>query len=370
MAFSEIGKKDNQEDSVYPSVSHMSETDRLFVLCDGMGGHENGEVASQTVCDAFEVYMSMNPVIAETDIKTHFLSALDYAYDRLDENDSGGARKMGTTMTCVCIHPSGILVAHIGDSRIYQFRPSSYDKAKGCLGILYQSEDHSLVNDLLKIGEITPEEAETFPRRNVITRAMQPGQERRAKADVFVLDDVQTGDYIFMCSDGILEQLSNACLAEILADTELSDEEKLARIKTICDGDTRDNNTCVLIPIGEVEADDLNDFSYAEQDMIEAVSDDVTEDVEQAGVTVADKPFSHDSHSRIIWAVLITITLISLVYYVTVRFRKTDKDNETVTYPKDAVKSGRCPSVIDSLISGRAYSLERQQCDDDKFLIL
>ena len=198
LAFSEIGRKDNQEDSTYPLTGNMSESDRLFVLCDGMGGHENGEVASRIVCDAIGYYFENHMQQEGMTVKDYFLSALNYAYDRLDEEDTGGERKMGTTMTSVYLHSSGVLVAHIGDSRIYQIRPSLYDSKSGRLGIVYQSEDHSLINDLLKIGEITPEEAENFPRKNVITRAMQPNQERRAKADVFSFDDVKPGDYFFL----------------------------------------------------------------------------------------------------------------------------------------------------------------------------
>ena len=140
LAFSEIGLKDNQEDSIYPLPGNMSESDRLFVLCDGMGGHENGEVASRTVCDAIGYYFENHMQLRKgMTVKDYFLSALDYAYNRLDEEDTGGERKMGTTMTCVYLHSSGVLVAHIGDSRIYQIRPSLYDCKSGCLGIVYQS---------------------------------------------------------------------------------------------------------------------------------------------------------------------------------------------------------------------------------------
>lgn len=256
LAFSEIGRKENQEDSTYPLPGNMSESDRLFVLCDGMGGHENGEVASRTVCDAIGYYFENYIQQEDMTVKDYFLSALNYAYDCLDEADTGGERKMGTTMTCVFLHSSGALVAHIGDSRIYQIRPSLYDSKSGRIGIVYQSEDHSLVNDLLKIDEITPEEAENFPRKNIITRAMQPHQERRAKADVFFFDDVKPGDYFFMCSDGILEQITNARLAEIISDPSLEDTEKISRIKAVCDGGTKDNYTAIMIPVKDVQRED------------------------------------------------------------------------------------------------------------------
>ena len=245
LGFSEIGRKDNQEDCVYPSFSKVNKNNRFFILCDGMGGHDNGEVASSTVCEALGHYFETH--IPEDGVMTVdiFNSALGYAYDCLDKKESAEQKKkMGTTMTCLYLHKNGYLVAHIGDSRIYHVRPKR--------GILYQSSDHSLVNDLLRVGELTEEEAVNYPHKNIITRAMQPNLERRHKADVFSFDDVVDGDYFFLCSDGVLEQLTNDALCEILSDDSLSDSQKLAAIKNISYGNTKDNFTCYLIPVDKV----------------------------------------------------------------------------------------------------------------------
>lgn len=249
-SFSEIGRKENQEDSIYPIT--LGTEQQVFVLCDGMGGHENGEVASQTVSMCLGQYME-KILRGKKDITAQdFNEALSFAYDTLDTKDTGGAKKMGTTMTCLCLHEGGYLVAHIGDSRIYHIRPSLANIDKGRYGIIYQSSDHSLVNDLLKAGELTEEEARNFPHKNVITRAMQPNLERRHRADVYSFDDIQSGDYFFLCCDGILEQLTNETLCSILSDKSLDDYGKLTAIKNICDGKTKDNYTCILIPIDSV----------------------------------------------------------------------------------------------------------------------
>ena len=181
----------------------------------------------------------------------------------MDKVDTGAVKKMGTTMTCLVLHKGGALVAHIGDSRIYHIRPSLASK-EGRTGIIYQSADHSLVNDLLRAGEITEEEAVNFPQKNVITRAMQPHLERRYKADVYEISDVESGDYFFLCCDGVLEQLTNDRLGEILADETLDDEGKIAAIKAVCDGNTRDNYTCWLVPIDEVEREEEENTSEEE----------------------------------------------------------------------------------------------------------
>lgn len=353
MAFSEIGRKENQEDCTYPLVGNMSESDRLFVLCDGMGGHENGEVASRAVCDAigcyFEDHMEQQE---EMSVKDFFLSALNYAYDRLDEKDAGGEMKMGTTMTCVYLHSSGVLVAHIGDSRIYQLRPSLYDRKTGRLGIVYQSEDHSLVNDLLKIGEITPEEAENFPRKNVITRAMQPNQERRIKADVFSFDDVKPGDCFFMCSDGILEQMTNTRLVEILSDSDITDSEKMSRIKAVCDGRTKDNYTCILIPIKDVQFEDRQE-NDVDSDTIEAVIE-VAQSIERAeDRSISNKKKYWGFTSKYIWIILLVITLISLSYIGYVKFNQGNTKLVAPIERTDSMIRDRQIGIIDSLMTGR-----------------
>lgn len=259
LTFSEIGRKDNQEDNVYPSGKDLTKDNRFFVLCDGMGGHDNGELASDTVCHALGNYFETNVPNDGIITADYFKEALAYAYDELDKQDNGAVKKMGTTMTCLYLHKKGYLVAHIGDSRIYHVRPSNTDLANGRLGIIYQSSDHSLVNDLLKAGELTEEEAINFPQKNIITRAMQPNLERRYKADVFSFSDIQSGDYFFLCSDGVLEQLTNERLCEILSDNSTTDEEKLEAIRQVCYDKTKDNFTCYLIPIDKVVSEDESD---------------------------------------------------------------------------------------------------------------
>ena len=259
LGFSEIGRKDNQEDCLYPALKDVSAKNRFFVLCDGMGGHENGEVASATVCEAFGKYFETHQPEDGVMTPDLFKQALDYAYNELDKKDSGGLKKMGTTMTCLYLHKKGYLVAHIGDSRIYHVRQNT--------GIVYQSSDHSLVNDLLRAGELTEEEAVNFPQKNVITRAMQPNLERRHKADVFSFTDIKAGDYFFLCCDGVLEQLTNDKLCEILSDGKLSDAQKLDAIKQVCDGKTKDNYTCYLIPIDQVDME-KDDEAHSQEDVI------------------------------------------------------------------------------------------------------
>lgn len=243
----ELGQRANQEDSLFPKYSPSAISSACYVLCDGMGGHSAGEVASGTVCDKIGKYvinhLKENCCFGEADFK----EALDAAYDALDVLDDGAERKMGTTLTSIVFHSDGCFAAHIGDSRIYQIRPSERK-------VLFVTRDHSLVNDLVALGELTPEEAKTSKQKNVITRAVQPNQERRAYADSVNLTDILPGDYFFLCSDGMLEQMSDTELINILS-MKRSDSEKI-KILRGATKDNKDNHSAILVHIKSVNQND------------------------------------------------------------------------------------------------------------------
>lgn len=317
LCFSEIGRKDNQEDYLYPTDADTGS--RVFILCDGMGGHDNGEVASRTAATALGTFLDGHTEID----KPTFESGLARAYDALDSIDTNSAKKPGTTMTCLCLNDDSYLVGHIGDSRIYHIRPGLYNSADKRGGILYQSSDHSLVNDLLKAGELTEDEARDFPQKNVITRAMQPHLAQRYKADIYVFDDIRSGDYFFICCDGILEQLSNEKLCEILAAPKLDDSGKLAAIKAVCDGRTRDNYSCWLIPIDKVAiraASGISDVIRAEAQMSEPVAAAAAPEA-----TPAPKPTASAQKSSIVRWLVTIVTLLVLIagaYYAYITLLK------------------------------------------------
>ena len=237
LSLQEIGQRSNQEDSIYPKSGVQIPDNDLFILCDGMGGHECGEVASQTVCEAMSAHILSQP-------DTDFESMLDAAYDALDAVDNGTGRKMGTTMTLLKIEDDCCIVAHIGDSRVYQIRPSEKR-------IIYVTRDHSLVNDLIACGEMTEEEAKHSRQKNIITRAMQPHQSKRTKADVAILKDIKEGDYFYMCSDGMLEISEDEDIVNVIS-MDVSDEEKIEILRGVT-VDNSDNHTAHLVRITHVD---------------------------------------------------------------------------------------------------------------------
>lgn len=254
----EQGQRSNQEDCIFPAKGRESNTDRLFILCDGMGGHESGEVASATVCEAMSRSVFATCPDAEGAFSDENLQmAITQAFDALDALETPASlqqKKMGTTMTCLKFHDKGCTIAHIGDSRVYHIRPG---KSKEETRILFVTEDHSLVNDLIKVGELSPEEARHSRQKNVITRAMQPNMERRPKADIYHTTDIQAGDYFYLCSDGMLEQeeYDNRYILHNFSDA-TGDEEEKVRILTMATSQNSDNHSAIIVHITDVMKDE------------------------------------------------------------------------------------------------------------------
>lgn len=236
LSIHEIGQRPNQEDSI------IQWDNRLFVLCDGMGGHEKGEVASQTVCQSLASWFEQNVNPDDPFTDDQLCEALEYAYQQLDQYADGNPKQMGTTLTLSYIHAQGVTAAHIGDSRIYHIRPE--------VGVLYQSRDHSLVFDLFQAGEITYEEMATFPQKNMVTRAMTPGEDKRMRPDIIHITDILPDDYFYMCSDGMLEQMDNDQLMDLLS-SQLTNEEKRKKLIELTKGN-QDNHSAWIIHIKDV----------------------------------------------------------------------------------------------------------------------
>ncbi|MCQ2077674.1 MAG: protein phosphatase 2C domain-containing protein [Bacteroidaceae bacterium] len=243
--YSALGKKPNQEDSLYPLIGRATVDTRIFLVCDGMGGHEHGEVASACVAETIGKVTAEKPLCSAEDMRCEFEQALLQAYCNLDKLDcSESEKKMGTTLTFLAICSDGVFIAHIGDSRVYQLRQGK--------GVIFQTRDHSLVNDLIASGELTEKEARTFPQRNVITRAIQPHQEYPAKATYNVITDIRKGDVFFLCCDGVVEQLENDDLSNYLLNR-TSLKRRLTNLSNECESrGTKDNNTAYLIEIDSV----------------------------------------------------------------------------------------------------------------------
>ena len=230
-----IGKRAKNQDSIYPSCGSATTENRVFLVCDGVGGAASGEVASRVAADTVGQFFENK--IATIDAIEDAVDASQAAIDAHLETDPL-SKGMGTTLTFVQFHAQGATVAHIGDSRVYHIRNGH---------ILFCTDDHSLINEMRKKGMDNLENVQS----NVITRAIQGQSVRAVKADVQFISDIEAGDYFLLCSDGVWGVFSDTELAHIMGDS-YSDEEKLAEIEDQCAIHAHDNYSAYLIQIASV----------------------------------------------------------------------------------------------------------------------
>jgi protein phosphatase len=242
-AVTEKGKRNNNEDFIYPLSESAHSGQRFFMVCDGVGGAEKGEIASALVCESFHSFF--NTFFEEDDPSEEFITrAVRYAESCFDEYIvlHPEANKMATTLTFLYIGTSGITIAHIGDSRIYQLREGK---------IIRATEDHSLVNSWVQLGKITKKEALRHPQKNVITRAIM-GSEQPTYADVELITDIQPGDYFFMCTDGVSDCFTDEQLETVFSYGVCAESIKNTIVQG-CADEARDNFSFYILPVQSVQ---------------------------------------------------------------------------------------------------------------------
>lgn len=254
-----IGKRDNQEDFMMPNPDKALSNEKCFIICDGMGGHENGEVASRVVAEICYDYIEKELKIhtdADKNAEGEKLidEAVDLSFQELDKMvENGDSENMGTTLALLLFTSEGYLAAHMGDSRIYHYRPSLYSQENQKAGLIYKSWDHSLVNRMVKAGMITEEMARVHPQKNVITSSIMPGQRGKEFCEIQKGKDVKEEDIFFICSDGVTDTITDNELFSIFANLDMNSKEKAEEIEKICKENSDDNFTFWLLHIIETK---------------------------------------------------------------------------------------------------------------------
>jgi len=238
----EMGKRKNNEDYIYPSKKNqgMAKSSGLFLVCDGVGGSAKGEEASKIVCEVFSKVLVGKKTVKAEDV-AEALKAAEDAIDEYTRNDPE-SKGMATTLTLLSLHKKGVTIAHLGDSRVYQIRGNE---------IIFRTNDHSFVNELVSNNIITEAEAREHPKRNVVTKAIV-GAFSPQVPDVEYIEDVHPGDYFFLCTDGILESIDDEQLVKIISKSGRSDIEKVNDIYKICNKESKDNFSSWLLQIDQV----------------------------------------------------------------------------------------------------------------------
>jgi len=216
--------------------SYLAE-EKLYVVADGMGGHSAGEVASALAVTTLKAgaRSGIDSVERFRELVQQANTAIYTA--SLDDSTQSG---MGTTLTALSIvagEEPRVLVANVGDARTYLWR-------NGALTRL--SVDHSYVQELVNEGIITPEEARVHPRRNIVTRAL--GIDRSVVVDVFS-HVVRTGDRIVLCSDGLVDEVSDADIAVVLGQHSDPQDTAEALVMVANTAGGRDNTTVIVVDV-------------------------------------------------------------------------------------------------------------------------
>jgi protein phosphatase len=201
----DVGRKRTHNEDFFALV----ESEHLYLVADGMGGHSSGEVASQMAINTLSEFFQATSADPEATWPYKMDKTRGYEENRLVTGIKLANRRiyeaaqreqrlhgMGTTIVALlCVHDQ-CLIGHVGDSRVYRFRANAVEQL---------TEDHSLLNDYMKMKSMTQEEVENFPHKNVIVRAL--GMKETVKVDA-ILDTPQPGDVYLLCSDGLSGQVS------------------------------------------------------------------------------------------------------------------------------------------------------------------
>ena len=236
-AITDIGRmRPINEDSYYLP----GDGEHFCAVADGMGGHNAGEVASAMAVQVFSEHMR--------DVETITGYALHAAVERANREvyrtalDNEGMSGMGTTFSALAQQDGDVLLAHVGDSRVYLVRHGA---------LMQLTTDHTLVEEMVQRGMLTPREARVHPRRNIITRAL--GTEPWVDVDTIQLS-IRPGDAFFLCSDGMTNYVEERdILRAALAEGDW-DEKLRGLVSVALENGGADNITALFAIIGEEAA--------------------------------------------------------------------------------------------------------------------
>ena len=206
----------------------------IFAVCDGMGGARAGEVASEAACRAL-IRLPEAGVVDPMHLEraVHEANADIVAQSRRDR----GLHGMGTTMTAAVATPTGLAFVHVGDSRAYHLRGGALNQV---------TDDHSLVAELVRRGQLTPAQAAVHPHRSIITRAL--GTEDTVDPDVFEIS-LEPDDRVLFCSDGLSGMVPDEKIEEVLLRPDSPQAAADALVQAALEGGGEDNITVVVVDV-------------------------------------------------------------------------------------------------------------------------
>ena len=236
-------KRSQNEDSLF-----LMPEQNLYVVADGMGGHSAGDVASKMAVETVSQFFAETTEDEEVTWpfkldrqkkyeENRLVTAVKLANLRIYEQAISNAKNkgMGTTVVALMFTREGTYCAHVGDSRIYRIRNGEIEQL---------TEDHSLLNDYIKMKDLTPEEIENFPHKNVIVRAL--GMKETVQVDV-AFEQPQHGDIYLLCSDGLCGMITDPDMNAIVAETGDDLEEGCNRLIQVANKNGGTDNITVVL---------------------------------------------------------------------------------------------------------------------------
>ena len=222
---SEKGKREINEDCI------EFESGKFYIVCDGLGGNGNGQIASKIVVETVKKSLLKSKSILE---------AVQEAEKVLSsyKKKHPSTKYMATTIAFTQILDKGILISWAGDSRVYQFRDGK---------IIYKTNDHTLVNEALNKGVLTAVEALFHPDTNELTKSIK-GAQNSVELDQILIEDIKENDYFLMCTDGVIESWIDTDLETLFSESK-STNEIIDELDKSCQIFSNDNYTAIVFQV-------------------------------------------------------------------------------------------------------------------------
>ena len=229
------------QDSIFVSTQPIGKLSNLFIVADGMGGHKAGDVASREAIERFVKYACTTHMSDPANIlDAGIISVNKDIFDMANSNrDYSG---MGTTFVAASLVENHVYIANVGDSRLYLIGRD----------IRQITRDHSLVEDMVRMGVLEREEARTHYKKNVITKAIGVADDKTSTPDIFEIE-VENGDKLLLCSDGLTNMVEDYDIKKIVKDNDSIEDAVRELIKQANENGGKDNISAILIEpeIGE-----------------------------------------------------------------------------------------------------------------------
>jgi len=212
----------------------------IFVIADGVGGHNAGEVASHIAVEEACRYIMANKSMLADGRQTNLEHVTSQVFTHVNasiynaSNEENNLRRMATTLTLVFAYENNLFIGHVGDSRVYLIDNE---------GIIRITRDHSYIEELLNNGAITIEEAKNHPERNKITRAV--GYEPHVKPDIYTCI-AKNGSFLLMCTDGLTHMVEEEEIRKIILESAKPEEACDRLVKTANENGGKDNITVIV----------------------------------------------------------------------------------------------------------------------------